>query len=310
MQLISIVAPVFNETKQTLEELVSRISSAVKSSGNNCEIILVDDGSSNNSWNSICELAKKDKKICGVRFSRNFGQHVAIAAGIDHAKGDWVVVMDSDLQDRPEVIPNLYKKAKEGYDVVFVNRKLRTDGFISRLYGRLFFSFLNCLSGQKHDYRQANFSIISCKVADAFSKVSDRSYYYGGTIRWLGFKSSTIDADHGERYSGDPVYTFRTRLRFAIKIIVGYSNKLLYFAIFAGLAMSFISFLMGGYIIINKIINPMLPIPGWPSIITAILFTAGVTNIMLGIVGLYMSDLVERTRGRGSYVISDFSDFD
>jgi dolichol-phosphate mannosyltransferase len=303
MPHISIVTPVYNEAAATLNALVDRLSIAVTPVAPDYEIIFVDDGSRNNAWETITAISLANGKVKGIRLARNFGQHAAIAAGLDHALGEWVVVMDSDLQDRPEVIPEMYEKAKEGYDVVFVDRAARPEGIIYRFLAAIFYNVLNFLAGEEYQKTRGNFSIISREVVEACRKVPDRDRFYGGTVRWLGFRQTSITAPHGKRFIGAPTYNLSSRFRFAFQLILGYSTRLLYVAILLGLVMALISFVMGIEIVIYKFTNPERPVPGWPSVMTAVFFTAGMTNIMLGFIGIYLADLIERSKGRPRYVI-------
>jgi glycosyltransferase involved in cell wall biosynthesis len=255
-------------------------------------------------WSAICEVSRTRPKVQGLRFSRNFGQHPAIAAGLDHASGRWVVVMDSDLQDRPEVIPELYLKAQQGFDVVFVNREARPEGVIYQYFAMLFYSTLNFLSGQDYERRQGNFSIIGSEVVKAFREMPDRDLFYGGTIRWLGFSRASITARHDDREYGEPSYNLRRRLRFAFRLIFGFSTRLLYVAIVLGLTLALIGFGLALDIIVQKILHPTVPLPGWPSVITAVFITAGVTNMMLGLIGIYIGNLVDRAKNRPIYVVA------
>jgi dolichol-phosphate mannosyltransferase len=304
-EFISVVAPVYNEAAETLSAFVRRTSLALREITSRFEIILIDDGSRNDAWRSITTLAQEVPEVRGIGFTRNFGQHTAISAGLDHAEGDFVVVMDSDLQDRPEVIPDLYAKAKQGHRVVFVNRQRRPESLTYLLAARIFYDVLSLLAGQSYNRLQANYSIITRDVVLAFRQVPDRDKFYGGTLRWLGYPISTIDAEHGCRFAGRPSYNFRGRLRFAWRLIIGHSTRLLYFAIALGVIMAIASLVMGGFVVVDKIRHPDVPVAGWPSVITAVFFTAGMTNIMLGLVGAYLGELFNWAKGRPRYVIGD-----
>lgn len=303
MVRLSVIGPVCNEQADTLIEFVRRTTDAVSQITSNFEILLVDDGSSNDAWQSIVELARKSPHVRGLRFTRNFGQHTAISAGLDHATGDWVVVMDTDLQDRPEIIPDLFTKAQEGCDIVFVNRLARPEGLLHVLVSHIFYNVLNFLAGQSYNRLQANFSIISRDVVHAFRQVPDRDKFYGGTLHWLGFRSASIDAEHGTRFSGKPAYRFAGRLKLAWRFIVGYSTRLLSVAIVLGGLMALTSFVMAGWIITDKLRHPHVTVQGWPSVMTAIFFAAGVTNIVLGFIGIYLGELFNWSKGRPRYVI-------
>lgn len=304
MPHISIVAPVYNEPQVILSALVERIGTSVAGLTDDYEIVLVDDGSRIETWEAIMAVGLERPQVKGLRFSRNFGQHAAIAAGLDHASGDWIVVMDSDLQDRPEVIPELYSKAQEGFDIVFVNREARPEGAIYQYFAMLFYRLLNLLSGQSYERQQGNFSIVSKAVLKAFRDVPDRDRFYGGTISWLGFHRASIGAAHGDRLAGKSTYNLRGRFRFAFRLLFGFSTRLLYVAIFLGLVFAIIGFGLAADIVIYKILNPELPLPGWPSVMTAVFFTAGLTNLMLGLIGIYIGNLVELAKNRPSYLVA------
>src|SRR5712692_5773435 len=234
MPNISVVSPVYNEESATLSELALQLKTALAAITGDFEIILVDDGSRNDAWASIISLSQADRRIRGIRFTRNFGQHAAIAAGIDQAPGDWVIVMDSDLQDRPAVIPDLYRRANEGFDIVFVNPTNRSERVLYYRMTRVFYGLLNFLVGNELNHQQGNFSMISREVADAYRRVPDRDCFYVGTLRWLGFRHSIIFAHHGERFAGRGSYTGMGLLGLARRVIVGYSSRLLFLAVVFG----------------------------------------------------------------------------
>lgn len=300
---ISVVAPVYNEEAATLSALVERLKAVVGTITPDLEIILVDDGSRLPTWNAIAALARTHEDVTALRFARNFGQHAAIAAGVDHARGDYVVVMDSDLQDRPEVIPKLYEKAREGHEIVFVRRLQRPDPFLTRASSYLFFKVLNLLAEDVHNGAHGNFSIISRVVVDAFKSVPDRDRFYAGTVRWLGFPVGEVEAEHGERFGGAPAYGFRGRLRLARRVIIGYSTRLLHWALFLGCAMALVALLSALWIVITVLSSPQGSVPGWPSVFVSVIFVGGLTNIVLGVIGIYLAELFDWAKGRPRYVV-------
>lgn len=304
MPEISIIAPVYNQRAQTLHELVRRLSISVSTLTDDFDIVLVDDGSSNDAWMTITEIARANPKVRGFHLSRNFGQHVAITAGLDHADGRWVVVMDADLQDRPEVIPELYFKAREGYDVVFVNRAKRPESLIYRIAAAGFYLVLNALSGQEYNRLQGNFSIVSANAVHAFRRVREPGRFYGGMLRWIGFRHASITAEHAAPDAGQTSYSFFKRVRFAVSLIVSFSTRLLYTSIAVGLIMALASFAMAGFIITEKFLYPDYPLQGWASVMTAIFFTAGVTNVAVGLTGIYIGQILLQTRGRPLYIVA------
>lgn len=304
MPLISVVAPVYNQQATTLAELVRRLVASLSTISDDFDILLVDDGSHNEAWATIAELARTEPRTKGIRLARNFGQHVAITAGLDHADGRWVVVMDADLQDRPEVIPELYAKAQEGLDIVFVNRAQRPEPLLYRMAAAVFYMILNALSGQDYNRLQSNFSIVSSDAVRAFRMLREPGRFYGGMLRWIGFRHDSITAEHAAADGGQTSYSFRKRLRFAASLIVNFSTRLLYISIFIGLLMAAFSFVAAAVIVIEKLRYPDYPLPGWPSLMMAIFFTAGVTNVAIGLTGLYIGQILQQTRGRPLYFVA------
>ena len=303
MTFISVVAPILNE-ETLISEFIKRVTVQLNKISSDYEIIIIDDGSTDNSWSKIQIAAKEDKKIVGIKLSKNFGHHYAITAGLHNSKGEWVVVMDSDLQDRPEVIPELLYKAKEGFDVVFVSRQQRPESFAYKLGQRLFYASLRFLSGIDFDSKQANFSIINRKVVEAFKKFPENARFYGSTIKWLGFSRASINAAHGLRFSGRPSYTIKKRITLALDIILSFSDRPLRFAIGLGLLMSAVSVLFSLWIFIGAI-NWGFSVIGWPSLIVSIFFTGGVILIVLGIIGIYLGRIFREVKARPLYVVSE-----
>jgi len=298
---LSVVIPVYNESS-LIDELVKRVKSNANLITDDYEIIIVDDGSQDNTWNSIENEAKSENRIKGIKFSRNFGHHYAITAGLHSSSGEWVVVMDGDLQDRPEVIPDLYKKAQEGFDVVFVSRQNRPEKLYYRIAQKIFYWILRSLSGLDFDSRQANFSIINKKVVEAFKKFPENARFYGSTIKWLGFKRSFILADHGVRHSGKPSYTIRKRFKLASDIILSFSERPLKVAVTFGLLVTLSSIIMSIWLIIGAL-NFNFSVMGWPSIMASIFFLGGSILTVLGIIGIYLGRVFNQVKSRPLYII-------
>jgi dolichol-phosphate mannosyltransferase len=303
MTHLSVVVPVLNE-ETLIQELIKRVTLNCELITNDYEVIIVDDGSTDNTWLKISEASNLNKKIKGLKFSRNFGHHYALTAGLHETIGEWVVVMDGDLQDRPEVIPDLYKKSQEGYDVVFVSRKNRPERIYYRALQKIFYWFLKSLSGLNFDSSQANFSIINRKVVDAFKSFPENARFYGSTIMWLGFKRSKIFADHGKRLSGKPSYTLKKRLRLASDIILSFSERPLKFAIGVGIILSTISILVAAWIIYAAI-SWGYSVTGWTSLIFSIFFFSGIILVFLGIIGIYLGRVFQEVKRRPLFVVSE-----
>jgi dolichol-phosphate mannosyltransferase len=303
MTKLSVVIPVLNE-ETLIQELIDRVTLNCEKITNDYEVIIVDDGSVDGTWLKISDASKLNKKIKGLKFSRNFGHHYALTAGLHETIGEWVVVMDGDLQDRPEVIPYLYQESQKGYDVVFVSRKNRPEKIYYRALQKIFYWFLKSLSGLNFDSSQANFSIIHRKVVDAFKSFPENARFYGSTIMWLGFKRSKIFADHGKRLSGKPSYTIKKRLRLASDIILSFSERPLKFAIGVGVILSTISILVATWIIYAAI-TWGYSVTGWTSLIFSIFFFSGVILVFLGIIGIYLGRVFQEVKRRPLYVVSE-----
>ena len=298
---LSVVVPIYNESS-VIDELIRRIKINVESITENFEIILIDDGSKDSTWSKVLVQAKLDERIKGLKFSRNFGHHYALTAGLHEAKGDWVVVMDGDLQDRPEVIPKLFEKAEEGFDIVFVSRKNRPEKLWYKLAQKSFYKLLRIASGIKFDSSQANYSILSRKVVQEFKKFPENARFYGTTILWLGFKRASIFADHGIRYSGKPSYTLKKRIKLAMDIIISFSERPLKFSIFLGILSSIIS-LIGFTIVFGKaLLNRSFDVYQSTLILT-MLFTTGIILMVSGIMSIYISRIFTEVKRRPLYII-------
>jgi glycosyltransferase involved in cell wall biosynthesis len=303
MMNLSIVVPVYNE-QFNIDKLIEEIKTNVQDLVSNFEVIIVDDGSDDKTWAKIIDNCRKDERITAIKFSRNFGHHYAITAGLHNALGDLVVVMDGDMQDRPEVIPELYKEIQKGFDVVFVNRTNRPESFLYKVAQKFFYLTLRVLSGYDFDSRQANFSIINRKVVEAFKQFPENSRFYGSTIKWLGFRSSSISATHGKRFEGKPSYTLQKRFKLAADIILAFSDRPLKIAIGLGLTMSTLSIFIVTWILIG-VSSWGFSVVGWPSLIAAIFFSTGIILVILGILGVYLGQVFKEVKNRPLYLISD-----
>lgn len=285
-----------------LDELVRRISEAVKTITDEYEIILVNDMSPDNSWDRITEICAIDNHVKGIELSRNFGQHYAISAGLAHVSGDWIVVMDCDLQDRPEEIPNLYAKAVEGYDIVYARRAERQDSFFKKLSSTMFFAIYNWMSGSNEDKAIANFGIYKRSVIDEFNKMSEYTRSFGSLIRYVGFKIGTIDVQHDERLEGSTGYTLFKLLKLSFDVIISNSNKPLRLTVSLGLIMSMLSFILALYNIIAKLVG-IIQVPGFTATIFSIWFVGGLILFVLGIIGLYVGKIFDQVKGRQIFIV-------
>jgi dolichol-phosphate mannosyltransferase len=300
---VTVVAPMYQESG-LVKEFSDRVIRELEKISKNYELILIDDGSTDNTWKEIKQISSLNLNVKALRFSRTFGHHYAISAGLKYSNSEWVVVMDSDLQDRPEVLPQLFETAKSGFDIVFVSRTKRTDPIYYRILQKTFYFLLKLFSGINFDSRQANFSIISNTVVKAFNSFPEHARFYGSTIKWLGFNSTFIEATHGSRFSGRPSYTFSKRVNLALDIILSFSNRPLKFAIGLGLIFSSLSFLLfvGTISQISYLDNYL---GNLRLLFILQMLLSGILLIVLGITGSYIGRIFNEVKRRPLYVISE-----
>ncbi len=298
---LSVVSPVYRAEKE-LEELVTRIKKAVPSDFLSLEIILVDDFSPDDSWKEIERLAIIHPEILGIKLSRNFGQHYAITAGLDDVSGDYVVVLDCDLQDKPEEILKLYKKTKEGFDIVLARRFNRQDSFTKKLFSKLFYKTLGYLTGSKQDETVANFGIYKINVIKEVCNLRESIRYFPTMVKWVGFKTAYVDVEHASRQQGESNYNLKKMLNLALDIILAFSDKPLRLIIKLGMSIAFISILMAIYAVYSKITGDV-SVSGYASLITSIWFLSGCILITLGVIGLYVGKTFEGVKNRPIYIV-------
>jgi len=298
---ISIVSPIYR-AELIIPTLLQRIEQSLSSFTDNYEIILVDDGSPDDSWQVIEKFAAMNPRVVGVKLSRNFGQHPAIMAGLAHSNGDWVVVMDCDLQDQPEEIEGLYKKALEGYDLVLARRGNRKDSFLKRTTSKLFSVVLNYLSEVRLHEGVANFGIYSKKTIENILLIGDYVKSFPLFTYFVGFKSIIIDVEHAQRDSGKSNYSFSKLFTLAFSTIIAYSNKPLKLFVRLGITISLISFLIGIYYLWRSI-EGKVTVSGYASIIVSLFFLSGVIISAIGIVGVYLGRVFEQTKNRPVYIV-------
>lgn len=300
---ISVVIPVYG-CRTCLEELHRRLVAALAAITPSYEIILVNDACPQNSWEVIKQIALRDPHVKGIDLSRNFGQIRAITAGLHYADGEWVVVMDCDLQDKPEEIVRLYNKAQEGYDVVFSRRAVRKDPLFKKLSSKVFCWLYGYFAAGAIDNSISNFSISRRMVMDNYKRMGDQNRAFLLFIKWMGFKSTAVAVDHAERASGKSSYTTRKRLRFALEIVTTQSNKPLVLSIKVGFTVSLLAFLCAVYMIIRYLFYDM-SVAGWTSTIVSIYFVGGIILAQLGILGLYIGFVFDQTKGRPIFIVRE-----
>ena len=300
---LSVVIPVYG-CREAIPELYRRLVSTIEKTGRSFEIILVDDHCPQGSWEDIAKICSTDERVEGIRLSRNFGQMRAITAGLEKSVGDMVVVMDCDLQDRPEFIPQFIDKLEEGYDIVYSKRKERKDSLVVKTLSRAFYAVYNHFSDMKYDFEVGNYSIARRKVIDAFLKMREQNRDYIMFLMWLGYRDTTIEIEGDERFAGESSYTFSKKVNLAVSIITEQSNKPLFLAVRAGFCIAAISALYILYLLLRNAIVGDLSI-GWPSIVASIYLMGGLTLSAIGIVGIYIGNIFAESKNRPIYVIGD-----
>lgn len=303
LKTISIVSPVYN-AETIIEELVNQIDFSLNQLNVPYEIILVNDASPDKSWQIINKICSSNKNVVGVNLSRNFGQHYAITAGLSMAKSEWVVVMDCDLQDRPDEIPNLFKKALEGYDLVQARRIERKDSFFKKMSSSFFHLLYSWLSGIKTDKSVANFGIYHHDVIQEYNKLKEQARSFPSLIETLGFKKCKLDVKHSERKDGKSSYTFSKLIKLSMDVILSNSNKPLRLTVKMGLIMSAVSIALAFYNLLAYLTG-IIQVAGFTSTIFSIWFIGGLIVFVLGIVGLYIGKIFDEVKKRHLFIIKE-----
>ncbi len=298
---LSVIVPVF-QSASSLRELIRRLREVMVGISSQVELILVDDRSLDNSWEIIEEAAANEGFIKGIRLSRNFGQHQAIAAGLDAAAGEWAVVMDADLQDLPEEIPHLLSKAQHGYDVVLARRVRRKDSWGKKWGSKLFYKVFTYMSGLSHDPAVGNFGIYHKRVIDELVKMRESFRYFPAMVHWLGFRQGTFDVAHGNSASGHSNYVFRTKFHLGLNTLLAFSDKPLRFTVKLGFLIASIGFIFAMVTLI-RYFSGSIVVPGYASLIVSIWVLAGLILMTMGLVGLYVGKIFEGVKNRPLYVV-------
>jgi len=301
---ISVVVPVFNE-ESNLPVLHERLVNAITSITNNYEIIFVNDGSKDNSLTVIKTLAQQFSQIKFIDFSKNFGHQLAVFAGLEHAKGNAIVIIDADLQDPPELIIELYNKMQSGFDVVYAQREQRVgESWHKLLTAKLFYRFINRLSEVPIPLDTGDYRIITKKIKDIIVSMPEHNKFLRGQIAWTGFHQSSVLYKRNERLAGTTNYSYSKMFSFAFDGITAFSNLPLRLATYMGFLVSFISFIVILYTLYQKYIKADT-VQGWSSLMVSILFIGGVQLICLGIIGEYLGRIMDNVKQRPLYIVRE-----
>ncbi len=301
--LCSVVVPMYNE-EDVLAETYRRLTKVMGKSGFSYEIVFVNDGSRDKTGQMLGEICDKDNRIKLLDFSRNFGHQVAITAGMDHSSGQCIAVIDGDLQDPPELIPEMIKLWKEGYDVVYGKRISRKgESFFKKLTAAVFYRFLKSMTDVDIPVDTGDFRLIDRRVRDALMHVKEKNRYVRGLISWLGFRQTAIEFEREERFAGETKYPLKKMLKLALDGITSFSYKPLKLASYLGTFFSLGSFIYLIYVIAKRIFSPGTVQPGWASTLAVSLFFNGITLLFLGIIGEYVGRIYDEVKGRPLYLI-------
>jgi len=301
--MITIVIPAYNEAGN-ISVLVHKIKEQFNEK-DNCEIIFVDDGSTDSTLAEIKKVAEVDKIVKFISFSRNFGHQKALKAGLDHAQGDCVVSMDADMQHPPELLSKLIEKWREGYDVVYTIRKGSQDtGYIKRVTSALFYKLINKVSDVHIPLGAADFRLLDKKVVSELKRFNENWLFIRGVVSWLGFKQSGIEYIVQKRYAGESKYSIGKMIAFAIQGITSFSILPLRISMVMGFFFSCISFLYAIYALYQRFFLHAA-ILGWTSVLMSILFLGGVQLFFLGVMGEYLGKMFIETKKRPTYVIKE-----
>jgi len=307
-KLISYIFPIFNESDnigklyETQDNLLSQYVDAYS-----FEIIFVNDGSRDDSLAKLLEIQKQDSRVVVINLARNFGHQIAVTAGLDNAKGDAVIIMDSDLQDPPAVSLELVKKWEEGYDVVYAQRRTRQDSFLKKTTASLFYKLLQKFAEIDIPRDTGDFRLIDRRVVAALNQFREHNRFLRGLVCYVGFKQAAVKFDRDKRYAGESGYPLRKMLKLAGDGIFGFSTTPLRFINRTGYFISGLSLLGIIYALVVKITEPSTTVPGWTFVVIAILFIGGVQLLMLGVIGNYIGRIYTETQNRPLYILESIT---
>jgi len=304
----SLVVPAYNE-EGVIEELAARLRTLMEALDGDSEAILVDDGSSDNTYELMREIARSDPRFKLVRLSRNFGHQIALTAGVDTSSGDAVIILDADLQDPPEVVLELATKWREGWDVVYAIRDVREgDTWFKRATAAWFYRAFNRISEVKVPLDVGDFRLVDRRVLDVFARMRESNRFVRGMFSWIGLRQTGVLYKREERFAGETKYPLRKMLRFATTGLISFSPAPLRFALRVGFLVSLFAFALAVWSLIVKVTG-LYEVPGWTSIVLVVTLLGGMQLIMLGVIGEYIGDIHAEVKGRPLYVVGDLENF-
>ncbi len=301
---ITVIIPVYNEEKN-IDVLYSRLSAVCKSIVPDYELLFVNDGSADRSLEMLKELSEKDPRVRYISFSRNFGHQIAVTAGLDHSRGDAIVIIDADLQDPPELINEMYDKLRSGYEVVYAKRRSRSgESFAKKMTAKLFYRILKSITSINIPVDTGDFRIVDRKIVANLKRMPEQHKYLRGQISWIGYRQTFVEYDRAERHGGTTGYTYSKMLKFALDGITSFSDFPLKFATMSGFFVSAVAFVLIIYAFFARAYDPNYQ-QGWASTIIAILFIGGIQLIGIGIIGEYVSRISDNVKKRPLYIVDE-----
>jgi len=303
-ELLSVIVPCFNE-EEVIEETYKRLTIVLKENHINYEILFINDGSIDKTLEILTNIAKNDPKIKIISFSRNFGHQSAVSAGIHHCKGDYAVIIDADLQDPPEVIPELLSLAKkEQANVVYgVRKKRKGETFFKRFTAWAFYKIINLLSDVPLPENTGDFRLIDKKVIDAFNQLPEKNKYIRGLISWIGFKQIPYYYVREPRFAGETKYPLSKMIKFATTALLYFTRKPLKLATTMGFMSIVVGLLLTIYVFLSLFLKPQQTVSGWASTIIIIIFFGGVQLLTIGVMGEYIGSIFDEIKNRPMYII-------
>jgi dolichol-phosphate mannosyltransferase len=302
---VSVVLPVFNE-EHGIRALYDRLIASLESLGVSYEMIFVNDGSIDRSWPQILSIGSADRNLRGINLSRNFGHQIAITAGIDFSRGGAVIVMDSDLQDPPELIPELYRKHLEGFDVVYAQRRTREgETWFKRGTAKVFYRLIRRMTTIDIPVDTGDFRLMSRRVVEDLKRLQEHNRFVRGLVTWVGYNQTAVLYDRDRRYGGATKYSIAKMMKFALDGITGFSSQPLRLASHAGVFFAACSLALMVLFIVYKLAGGQGLIQGWTSLIVAVLFLGGVQLLAVGILGEYIGRIYEEVKQRPLYLVRD-----
>jgi dolichol-phosphate mannosyltransferase len=295
-----IVIPVYNE-QEVLGKTLDRLEEISDPLDYSFNIILIDDGSNDSSWDIISKKSGDDPHIQGIKLSRNFGQQAAISAGLSESDGDAVIILDADLQNPPELIPEFIEKWEEGYDVVYGKFKSRNDPFLKKLCVKIFYGFILKFTSINIPQNAADFSLMSCRVVDEINRLPERQKFIRGLRAWVGYSQTGIEYEKPERVEGESKYSYGKLIQLALDGLLSFSVIPLRISVLIGVLVSLVGFSYSLFIVIYRFLSS--PPPGWTTLASLELILSGIQLLTLGIVGEYVGRIYEETKQRPEYIV-------